>query len=416
MTPGDCSILFVTDRRFWRRSIGSEQRIANLVEHLASRGHPLTVAYLGRLARAERGEVARLERRFPALALHARTGKLRDLLPTRRRRARDSSDAHNPLLAPPSPARRRFVDRLQRSLAPRVVLVQMTRNTPLVAPRPEGVARRATYLLDTHDLLSLRTARMRASGARIERPIEAHHEAQAFAAYDALLAIQATEAQRMRALFPERPIVVVPHGLELPVPPSPRPRGGGPIRLGFLGGRDEANRDALHWFLAHVFGKLRAGFGERVELVVAGRIGRIEGAPGRGVIEMGPVESIDAFWSAIDVAINPIRHGSGLKIKNVEALAHGRALVTTPIGAEGLESAAPEGLAIAHGPDEWLRILSAWIDAPAGIDDVARAGRLHAERHFAPPRAFAALDAFLAALPDDARSAAPPGCESGGGA
>jgi glycosyltransferase involved in cell wall biosynthesis len=320
-------------------------------------------------------------------------------LPDLRRRSRGPSSEPHPLLAPPSPARRRFVDRLQRSLAPRVVLVQMTRNTPLVHPRPTGLKRRATYLLDTHDLLSLRTARMRSSGARIERAIEADHEALAFDAYDALLAIQATEASRMRALFTDRPIVVVPHGLDLPPVTSARPRGDGPIRLGFLGGRDEANRDALDWFLEHVFGKLRQSLGERVVLVVAGRMGRIEGGLERGVIAMGPVESIDDFWPAIDVAINPVRYGSGLKIKNVEALAHGRALVTTPIGAEGLESAAPEGLAIAHSPQEWIERLSAWASSPQRIDEVGRAGRLYAERHFPPALAFAALDAFLAALP-----------------
>ena len=63
-----------------------------------------------------------------------------------------------------------------------------------------------------------------------------------------------------------------------------------------------------------------------------------------GVLSIGPVETIDVFWPNIDIAINPIRFGSGLKIKNVEALAYGLPLLTTPIGAEGLEAASPLGL------------------------------------------------------------------------
>ena len=114
---------------------------------------------------------------------------------------------------------------------------------------------------------------------------------------------------------------------------------------------------------------------------------------------MGTVASIGEFWPAIDIAINPVRFGSGLKIKNVEALAYARALVTSPVGAEGLESAAPSGLRIADTPEEWLAILVHLLDDPVRIEQMGRAGRAHAERHFPPAAAFAELDAYLDGLP-----------------
>ncbi len=390
-------VLLITDRRFWRRSIGSEQRIASLLEHLARRREPLAVAYLGRLARGERAALARFLAPLPGVAFHARRpdplGWLAHRLGPRAPRPA------NPLLAQSHPARRRFVQRLLRALEPRAVIVEFTRLTPTVHPRPTGVRHPAAYLIDTHDLLHQRAERARAEGAAA-LAVDAAEEAAALAGYDAILAIQAKEARALQALLPDKPVLVVPHGLALPCPvpgfaPGPRP-----IRLGLLGGRDPSNAAGLHWFLDEVWPKLGERVGGQVELVVAGQLAARWTREEHGMRRTGPVASIDAFWPTIDVAINPVRFGSGLKIKNVEAMAWGRALLTTPLGAEGLEDAAPAGLRIAATAADWAAQLVAWLEDPAEIERVGRAARRHAERHFAPTAAFAALDAHLDALAD----------------
>lgn len=402
MTHFGVPVLVVTDRRFWRRSIGSEQRIANLIEHLVQRNAPLSVGYLGRISADEREALAGFCAPLPGLAVHGRAADLSSrivdalsslpaMLPQRRM---------NPLLVERSRTRRRFVQRLLRELTPRAVIVEFTRLTSTVYPRDPARSVATVYLIDTHDLLHQRATRFREHGATVALDVDAREEAEALATYDAILAIQPVDARAIRALLPEKPVLVVPHGIELPVPApgfAPGPR---PIRVGFLGGRDESNHAGLHWFLDHVWSKLAARFGERVELVVAGQIAANWTRAEKGMRLMGTLDSIRDFWPAIDIAINPVRFGSGLKIKNVEALAYARALVTSPIGAEGLESAAPAGLFIAATPEDWLAILATWIEAPEQIEETARAGRAHAERHFSPRAAFAELDAFLDALLD----------------
>ncbi len=394
-------ILVVTDRRFWRRGIGSEQRIANLLDHLARRERPVVAAYLGRLGRlpaSERAALARFVAPLPGLSIRARPpGPLGWLLERITPRSR-GQDRANPLLASRSPARRRFVQALLSALAPRVVIVEFARLTPTVHPRPIGGPSGIAYWIDTHDLLHRRAARFRASGIAPPFEIEASEEAEALATYDALIAIQADEAGVMRRLVPDKPVLVVPHGLELPLPvpgfePGPRP-----VRIGFLGGRDPSNDAALHWFLDHVWSKLALRVGDRAELVVAGQIAARWTRMEPGMQRRERVDSISDFWPSIDVAINPVRFGSGLKIKNVEALAHARALLTTPIGAEGLEDAAPAGLRIAESASEWISVLEAWVEDPDSIARIGREGRAHAERHFSPEAAFAALDARLDAL------------------
>lgn len=399
MDPVDCRLLCVTDRRFWRRSIGSEQRIASLLGHLARRGHPLVVAYPGRLGAAERAAVERFARDLPGFDFRARRSGWRDVADfVTAPFARMIRPGTNPLLGGASPARRRFVRTLLRTTAPRVVMVQMTRLTPLVHPRPSGVGHEPTYLLDAHDLLARRASRARAVGAEPAVDVEEEDELAVFATYDAVIAIQPVEAEAIRAKLAPRPVLVVPHGLALPPSIAHRPSGARPIRLGFLAGRDAANADALHWFLDRVWPALFARAASRVELVVGGRIGEEFRRSERGVRNVGPIAAIDEFWPAIDVAINPVRFGSGLKIKNVEALAFGRPLVTTRIGAEGLEAAVPSGVCVADTPEDWVGALEAFLDAPERIEAMGRAGRHQAERQFSESAAFAELDAFLDAL------------------
>jgi glycosyltransferase involved in cell wall biosynthesis len=51
---------------------------------------------------------------------------------------------------------------------------------------------------------------------------------------------------------------------------------------------------------------------------------------------LGEIADITAAYAQAQVVLNPLRFGTGLKIKSVEALSYGRPLVTTSVGAEGL--------------------------------------------------------------------------------
>jgi len=310
----------------------------------------------------------------------------------------------------PSPARRAFVESLVEQRAPRIVIVEFLRLGYTVLPRTDPNAARPHLLIDTHDVLHRRAERARARGARIEQPIDAAEEMRQLAAYDAVMAIQETEARLLREGLPQTPVLLVPHGVEAPATAQLPIASSRPIRIGFLGGRDASNVDALDWFVREVWPAIRAKFADEVELRVAGQVTHAWHMSGEGIRILGPVAAIEDFWCTIDIAINPIRYGSGLKIKNVEALAHGRALLTTAIGAEGLEAAAPAGLRIADTIAEWTDALTEWLAQPELARAVAARGRAHAEAHLSEHAAFAELDAILDRLLDPApapTSAAP---------
>jgi glycosyltransferase involved in cell wall biosynthesis len=399
--PGHQSdILVITDRRFWRRSIGSEQRIAALIVHLARLRERVTCVYVGRVTAPERVLLSRFLSSTTGLEVVSRPSDPTTLWRGIRNRLRRPSRldqlprtpaiAADSILDRDSPGRRAFVQSVIRERRPRIVIVEFLRLSYCVFPLDDSMTtdRPTRYWIDTHDVLHRRAERYRAAGATVARNISASDEIRALENYDAILAIQKPEAALFGDLLPNKTVIVVPHGIALPILPDRPVIDPGPLRIGFLGGRDESNRDALDWFVAEIWPKIRSRFGIQVELAVAGQVCHLWHPRHEGVVLLGPIESIDLFWPEIDIAINPIRFGSGLKIKNVEALAFGRPLITTSIGAEGLESASPRGLRIADSEIEWTRALVEWISEPETAASVARAGRAHAEAHLSEEAAF----------------------------
>ena len=72
---------------------------------------------------------------------------------------------------------------------------------------------------------------------------------------------------------------------------------------------------------------------------------------------LGHVENLAEFYNSVDVVINPVEFGTGLKIKSVEGLAFGKPLITTPEGVVGLGHflASPtQAIVICHTPDQFV--------------------------------------------------------------
>ncbi len=113
-----------------------------------------------------------------------------------------------------------------------------------------------------------------------------------------------------------------------------------PLRVGFLGARGHTNEAVLHALSSEPFLDVLASSG--VTLVVAGGIcDIIDGATKarleeRGVAIRGPVAKLQDFYSQVAAVLNPVGPSTGIKVKSVEALLAGRALVTTCYGADAL--------------------------------------------------------------------------------
>ena len=72
----------------------------------------------------------------------------------------------------------------------------------------------------------------------------------------------------------------------------------------------------------------------------------------RGITVTGAVDSVTPYYRQATVAVVPLRAGGGTRIKILEAAAHRVPVVSTPIGAEGLDVTDGHELLLAHTPEQ----------------------------------------------------------------
>jgi polysaccharide biosynthesis protein PslH len=135
----------------------------------------------------------------------------------------------------------------------------------------------------------------------------------------------------------------------------------------FVGAVDYGpNKAALRWFLDEVWPTVLERV-PRARFLAVGRglasvHPRPAGEPG-GVEFHSDVASVDPFYEQADVCVVPLLSGGGTKIKLVEALSRGRAVVTTSLGLEGLEEHRAV-LRVADGAAEFADALADLLEDP----------------------------------------------------
>ncbi|PTN08458.1 glycosyltransferase family 4 protein [Mangrovibacterium marinum] len=124
------------------------------------------------------------------------------------------------------------------------------------------------------------------------------------------------------------------------------------------------NQEGLLWFLNQCWPLIHHKYPE-LKFYVAGR-----NAPQwlaaklkmPNVVFLGEIDDAYQFMNSKAVMMVPLRSGSGMRIKIVEGMALGKAIVTTSIGVEGIAATDREQLLIANDPDAFLQAVTALIE------------------------------------------------------
>jgi glycosyltransferase involved in cell wall biosynthesis len=137
------------------------------------------------------------------------------------------------------------------------------------------------------------------------------------------------------------------------------------------------NEEGVDWFLEKVW----PGLSEKHpdwRFSVAGRNMRPEFAERAarvpGVEVVGEVQDAVSFTNRHALLVVPLRSGGGMRVKLVEALALGKTVVSTPIGAEGLEARHGEHLILADSPEEFARCVEQCLTDRALFDRLGENG------------------------------------------
>ena len=160
------------------------------------------------------------------------------------------------------------------------------------------------------------------------------------------------------------------------------------------------NNDAVSFFLREVFPQLSARRPElRVRIVGPGAPKEILALANDRVDVLGFVDDLRKEIASAAVVIAPLRIGGGTRLKILEGMAVGRPIVSTRIGAEGIDVKHERDILIADSPHELGAAIERVIDEPELAFRLGEAARQTAERHYSWRAAAQKLVEFYAELP-----------------
>jgi glycosyltransferase involved in cell wall biosynthesis len=221
------------------------------------------------------------------------------------------------------------------------------------------------------------------------------YEMRYYPRYGKVLTVTRQDAAALKLFRPELDIYPDAIGIDVV---AGQPASAPTARIGFLGSfAHQPNVDAVTWFVKSIFPDVRARC-STAEFMIAGKQPPECVLAMDGVIAVGFVDDVAGFYGSVDVVVAPLRHGGGIKIKVLEAMAHAKAVVTTSIGAEGIAEAGEGVFLVADAPaafsDAVVALLS---DAERRAELGERAWRLIEER-FSRQRLCDDLDAIYRAM------------------
>lgn len=199
-----------------------------------------------------------------------------------------------------------------------------------------------------------------------------------FARHTAATVVSTAEYNLVRRIAPpDTCIEVIPNGVDTglhrPVSAAPKP-----YTLVYPGSVSyQPNYEAVRYFVEDVLPLVRRRF-PQVSFTVTGSTGdadisALAAAP--GVHFTGFVESIDELVGSSWALVVPLRSGGGTRLKILEAMALGTAVVSTRKGAEGLDVHPGEDILIADSPEAMAQTLCDLFEDAAARQRIGQNGR-----------------------------------------
>jgi len=214
----------------------------------------------------------------------------------------------------------------------------------------------------------------------------------------------AIDQNALRDICPSLPSTIVPNAVDADYYKECVATGTDDERptLLFLGGMDWfPNRDAVEYFVRNILPAVRAEF-PRVCFTVAGRnpppefVARL--ASSAGIEFTGTVPDMRPYLAAATLVVVPLRMGSGTRIKILEACAAGKAVVSTSVGAEGLELEPGREILLADKAAEFARGVVQLLRDSRLRQSIADAGRRVILERYSRLALKSSLDAVISSL------------------
>ncbi|MDX1934295.1 MAG: glycosyltransferase [Capsulimonadales bacterium] len=160
------------------------------------------------------------------------------------------------------------------------------------------------------------------------------------------------------------------------------------------------NVDAIHYFHERIYPKIKAEFPSvRLNIVGTGPVSSIValGKADESVTVTGTVPDVRPYGRDCAAFIVPLRSGSGMRVKILNAMAMGLPVVSTTMGAEGIDVTPERDILLADTPEAFASAVLSLLRSPDRAEELGRNGRRLAEARYSWQRVGSDLRSALRA-------------------
>jgi glycosyltransferase involved in cell wall biosynthesis len=106
------------------------------------------------------------------------------------------------------------------------------------------------------------------------------------------------------------------------------------------------------------------------------------GSNTRNVVIHGEVPDASEFISRYDVMVVPLFSGSGMRVKILEGMALGKAIISTTLGKEGIDARDKEEIIVADDAKDFVTAIDYCTEFPEALERIGDNARVFVQEHF----------------------------------
>lgn len=187
--------------------------------------------------------------------------------------------------------------------------------------------------------------------------------------YDIILPISNVDRDFYQAQHIKTPLYTQTFGIKITNQPTIQDITPATVKLYHIGAMDwQPNLDSVKWLIDEIMPEVFKTHPQTI-LYLAGRNmpASLMNDTSPNIIVEGEVEDAYAFEQNKHILLVPIMSGSGVRIKIFQGMAIGKAVITTPVGVEGIDVSHKEHLLVADNRDEFIKYIRFLLDNPEEI-------------------------------------------------
>lgn len=260
-------------------------------------------------------------------------------------------------------------------------------------------------VVDSHEIAYDLARQFARTGASMGRRLYAEvnwrklrrEELATYAAADGVYLCSTADEQRLAGQIPLASSAVIPNAADVdyyqPRPGDPPPDGCTVVYFGLLS--TAPNVDAVLHFARDIWPRIVAAHPRARFKIVGGRPpASLQALAGPGIELTGFVQDLRPHLASAAAIVVPLRLGGGTRLKIVEAMAMGKAIVSTTLGAEGIEAVPDKDILLADAPAAFADAVNRLLADPGEAARIGRSGRQLAVQRYAWSGAARALEDF----------------------